>query len=166
MTATWVMEGVAMVKRCGRGDNDCVVGGDPGPVFLGSGGDAGDEQDVLYTCLQVRCWTHSGCRVLSSVVMINRPTEETIEGARLRLDWSINRPDSTSGCPKGGAFCTLWYPWGILNLDWMPIFTKDQGYLIWWVLSKINYMSIDGRTAQESYQSKSPCNDKECRDRI
>lgn len=26
ITATWVMEGVAMVMRGGRGDNDCVVG--------------------------------------------------------------------------------------------------------------------------------------------
>ena len=67
---------------------------------------------------------------MSSVVMINRPIEETLEGARLRLDWNLSRPDSTSGCPKGGAFCTLWYPWGILNRDWMPIFAKDQGYLI------------------------------------
>lgn len=38
MMATWV----AMVMRGGRGD--------PGPVFLGSGGEAGDEHDMLHSC--------------------------------------------------------------------------------------------------------------------
>lgn len=38
MMATWV----AMVMRGGLGD--------PGPVFLGSGGEAGDEHDVLHSC--------------------------------------------------------------------------------------------------------------------